>query len=53
MDRRRFLLTSLADVLGAPLVTEAQSARDRPRIAVLSAVAAADLVGPDPKNSTI
>src|ERR1700756_2654188 len=54
MDRRRFLLTSLAGVLGAPLVTEAQSKRDKPRIAILySAASAAGLVGAEPRNETM
>jgi putative ABC transport system substrate-binding protein len=37
MDRRRFLLTSLAGALAAPLATEAQSAGKIPRIGVLFA----------------
>jgi len=36
MDRRRFLLTSLAGVLAAPLVAEAQPAGKVPRIGVLA-----------------
>jgi putative tryptophan/tyrosine transport system substrate-binding protein len=35
MDRRRFLLTSLAGVLAAPLAVRAQPARKIPRIGVL------------------
>lgn len=35
MDRRRFVLTSLASVLAAPLVAEAQSADRIPRIGFL------------------
>jgi hypothetical protein len=36
MDRRRFLLTSLAGALGAPLAAEAQPASGIPRIGYLS-----------------
>src|SRR5262249_30325260 len=37
MERRRFLLTSLAGAVGVPLATEAQSASKVPRIGYLSA----------------
>jgi hypothetical protein len=37
MDRRRFLLTSLAGALAAPLAAEAQKAPKLPRIGTLSA----------------
>ena len=36
MDRRRFLLTSLAGALAAPLAAEAQQAGKVPRIGFLS-----------------
>jgi ABC-type uncharacterized transport system substrate-binding protein len=36
MDRRRFLLTSLAGALAAPLVAEAQQPTKVPRVGVLS-----------------
>jgi hypothetical protein len=36
MDRRRFLLTSLAGALGAPLAAEAQQASGTPRIGHMS-----------------
>ena len=36
MDRRRFLLTSLAGALGAPLAAEAQQASGTPRIGYMS-----------------
>ena len=38
MDRRRFLLTSLASALAAPLAAEAQQAGRVPRIGVLAAL---------------
>ena len=41
MDRRRFLLTSLAGALAAPLATEAQQAAKVARIGYLSADRAA------------
>ena len=54
MDRRRFLLTSLAGVLAVSPAAEAQPERNRPRIAVLySAASTAGISGPDPKNSTM
>jgi putative ABC transport system substrate-binding protein len=54
MDRRRFLLASLAGALGAPVAAEAQPERNRPRVAVLySAASTAGISGPNPKNSTM
>ena len=47
MDRRRFLLTSLAGAVAAPLVAEAQKAGKVYRIAVLSSG------GPDQERSLV
>jgi putative tryptophan/tyrosine transport system substrate-binding protein len=41
MDRRRFLLTSLAGALAAPLAAEAQPARKVPRIGILTLASSA------------
>jgi putative ABC transport system substrate-binding protein len=51
LDRRRFLLTSLAATLAAPLAAEAQQ-RNRPyRIGILShSFATSELVGPHPQS---
>ena len=42
IDRRRFLLTSLAGALGGPLAAEAQARRTVPRIGFLSAQSGSD-----------
>ena len=41
MDRRRFLLASLAGALAAPLSTEAQESRKIPRVGILAATSPA------------
>jgi putative tryptophan/tyrosine transport system substrate-binding protein len=51
VDRRRFLLTSLAGALAAPLAAGAQPARKLHRIGVLGlSPTSAAMAGPDPKN---
>jgi putative ABC transport system substrate-binding protein len=51
MDRRRFLLTSLAGALAVPLAAEAQQAGKVYRIGIIAAAPpVSDLSGPDPIN---
>jgi putative tryptophan/tyrosine transport system substrate-binding protein len=51
MDRRRFLLTSLAGAIAAPLAAKAQPARKLHRVGVLSlSPTSAAMAGPDPQN---
>jgi putative ABC transport system substrate-binding protein len=53
VDRRRFLLTSLAGALAAPLAAEAQQVGKVSRIALLFAnTPVADIMGPTPKNGS-
>jgi putative ABC transport system substrate-binding protein len=42
MDRRRFLLTSVAGAVGAPLAVEAQKAGPMPRVGWLSLLSGSD-----------
>ncbi len=44
MDRRRFLLTSLAGALAAPIAAEAQPAGAVPRIGILAGQSSSDLL---------
>jgi putative tryptophan/tyrosine transport system substrate-binding protein len=46
MDRRHFLLTSLAGAVAAPLAAEAQQPRKVARIGIISAGATAPMIGP-------
>src|SRR5262245_51464146 len=51
MDRRRFLLTSLASALAAPIVAEAQQTGKLWRIGVLfGGTPVADMAGPEPRS---
>jgi putative ABC transport system substrate-binding protein len=54
MDRRRFLLTSLAGALAAPCGVEAQLAGKVYRIGILSTTSpTSDLVGPQPRSQGV
>ena len=54
MDRRRFLLTSLAGALAAPLRAEAQAERKLPRVGiVLASAPLATMFGPEPEQTVM
>jgi putative ABC transport system substrate-binding protein len=54
MDRRRFLLTSLASALAAPVVADAQRPTRVRRVGILAEVSPpSDIAGPTPKSGPI
>jgi putative ABC transport system substrate-binding protein len=52
MNRRRFLLTSLAGALAAPLTAGAEQTQKAYRIGLLSLGTAAEIAGPQPRSPT-
>jgi putative ABC transport system substrate-binding protein len=53
VDRRRFLLISLAGVLAAPLGVEAQQTSKMPTIGIISVGATSDMIGPEPRSRIV
>jgi putative ABC transport system substrate-binding protein len=53
MDRRRFLLTSLAGACGASFAACDQPARKVSRIGILSLGVTSDMSGPEPRSSSV